>query len=51
MELLMLVNLVANVHDLPHRGTKLNVTVKNMRDSTENFIQTLTTPVWSKIAN
>ena len=28
MELLMLVNLVANVHDLPYGGTKLNVTVK-----------------------
>ena len=47
MEPLMLVNLVANVYDLPYRGTKLNVTVKNMRDSTENFIQTSTKPVWS----
>ena len=47
MELLMLVNLVANVHYLPYRGTKLNVTVKNMRDSTEDFIQTSTKPVWS----
>ena len=47
MELLMLVNLVANVYDLPYRGTKLNVMVKNMRDSTENFIQTSTKPVWS----
>ena len=27
MELLMLVNLVANVYHLPYRGTKLNVTV------------------------
>lgn len=47
MELLMLVNLVANVHYLPYRGTKLNVTVKNIRDFTENFIQTSTKPVWS----
>lgn len=47
MELLMLVNLVANVHDLPYRGTKLNVRVKNMRDSIEDFIQTSTKPVWS----
>ena len=47
MELLMLVNLVANVYVLPYRGTKLNVTVKNMRDSTENFIQISTKAVWS----
>lgn len=47
MEPLMLVNLVANVYGLPYRGAKLNVTVKNMRDSTENFFQTSTKPVWS----
>ena len=45
MELLMLVNLVATVHDLQYSGTKLNG--KNRRDSTESFIQTSTKPVWS----